>query len=149
MNKNLVCLLLLLVMACSLVAMSCAGPKTSPPASSNSTAASGSTPSEAPQINMPSTNKSQLPIIQFTVSPNNIAPGGTAVLSWTVTNATSASIDHGIGTISMTGTKSVSPTTPTTYKLTALNDSGSMTRLVSLAVTQAAPSAPATKPPSK
>jgi hypothetical protein len=149
MNKNLVCLWLPLMMAFSLVTISCSGPKAAAPESSNSTSTSGSPQPEAPLINMPTTNKSQLPVIQFTVNPTGIAPGGTAVLSWTVTNATSVSIDHGIGTVSLTGTKSVSPTAPTTYKLTALNDSGSMTRLVSLAVTQTAPSTPATKTPSK
>ncbi len=146
MNKNLVCLWLLLMITFSLVTISCSGPKAAAPASSNSTSTSGPAQPEAPLINVPSTNKSQAPVIQFTVNPASIVPGGKAVLSWNVTNATSVSIDHGIGTVSLSGTMNVSPTAPTIYKLTATNDAGSNTKLASVAVTQAAASTPATKP---
>jgi len=36
-------------------------------------------------------------------------------LSWSVSNATSASIDQGIGSVALSGTTSVSPDETTTY----------------------------------
>jgi hypothetical protein len=140
---------LLLILAVS----SCAG------ASSNSTATSappsGTSPSattgtEEPTINVPVIDKAKLPVIQFSVSPPTISPGGAAVLTWSVTNATSVTIDHGVGAVSASGTRNVSPTAPTTYKLTAGNDTGSSVKTVSLAVVQAiTPPPPVSNPKAK
>jgi hypothetical protein len=94
-----------------------------------------------PILNIPTADKTKLPVIQFTVTPASVAPGATAVLSWNVTNATTVSIDHGIGTVQAAGTLNVSPAAPTIYKLTASNASGSSIKTVSLAVIQAAPPA--------
>ena len=148
MNRKIFSLLLVF-MAVSLLAISCSGAKTGPQ-SANTTAPAATQP-EIPQVTIPTVDKSKAPVIQFSVTPASIAPGGSATLSWTVTGATSVTIDHGIGTVDLAGTKKVSPTTPTTYKLTAANESGaSATKLVSLAVTSSTP-APATPPakPSK
>jgi hypothetical protein len=115
-------------------------------ASSNSTAKAPATPSGnitsqpgEPSVTIPTADKSKLPVIQFSVAPASIAPGGTAVLSWNVTNATSVTIDHGIGAVAAAGTQKVSPAAPTTYKLVAVNDTVSSTRTVSLVVGQPAP----------
>jgi hypothetical protein len=67
-------------------------------------------------------------ITSFSASPATIHRGESSTLSWNVTGATSLSIDNGVGTVTgATGTKSVSPTETTTYKLTATNADGTKT----------------------
>ena len=58
--------------------------------------------------------------------------GGSSTLSWSVTGATSVTIDNGIGSVALTGTTVVSPTTDTTYTLTATNSAGSVTESVTV-----------------
>lgn len=66
-------------------------------------------------------------VISFQAAPEAIEPGGSATLSWEVIEATSVTIDHGIGTVPATGSVSVSPTANTTYTLTATNAKGTST----------------------
>lgn len=70
---------------------------------------------------------SVMPVINsFSASPASITSGGSSTLSWTITGAESASIDNGVGTVSVTtGSITVSPDTTATYTLTATNASGS------------------------
>jgi PKD repeat protein len=147
MNNKYVSLLSLLVLPLFFIAISCSASNTAAPASPNAASTSSPSQPEAPLINLPSSDKTKVPVIQFSAAPASIAPGATSVLSWNVTNATTVTIDHGIGTVSATGTKNVSLTAPATYKLTAVNSEGSAIKTVSISVTQAA--APATKSPSK
>jgi len=69
----------------------------------------------------------QRPAIRsFTATPGSFLPGGTVQLSWSVTGATSLSIDPGPGAV--TGTSvSVTPAGTTTYALTATSAGGSST----------------------
>ena len=83
-------------------------------------AACKSTPTTPPVKNQPT-------ISNFTASPTTIQSGGSSTLSWTVKDATSITIDQGIGTVSATGTRSVSPTVTTTYTMTASNSEGQKT----------------------
>jgi YD repeat-containing protein len=66
----------------------------------------------------------------FSASPASISPGGSATLSWTSANATSAAIDNGVGAVSPVagGSVQVSPSATTTYTLT-LNGAGGQTTL--------------------
>jgi hypothetical protein len=80
-----------------------------------------------------------LPTATLDVSPATITAGGSATLSWSTTNATTVSIDGGIGVVGTTGSRSVSPTTTTTYTLTAANITGSATATAILTVTPAPP----------
>jgi hypothetical protein len=57
-----------------------------------------------------------------------------STLSWTVTNATTVSIDQGIGTVAATGTQQVTPLTTTTYTLTATNADGNRTATAQVAI---------------
>jgi len=57
-----------------------------------------------------------------------------STLTWSVSDATRVSIDQGIGLVDSTGTYSVSPTVDTTYKLTASNQGGDVTALVTVSV---------------
>ena len=75
--------------------------------------------------------------ISFTVSPSSIQSGGSAQLSWNAQNATSVSIDQGIGVVGANGNRTVSPAATTTYTLTATGflGAGVMTKSVTLTVT--------------
>ena len=71
----------------------------------------------------------------FAVLPGSIASGQTANLSWDVTGQTSLSIDNGVGPLNgASGSVGVSPTTTTTYTLTATNVAGSTKSSVKLIV---------------
>ncbi len=77
----------------------------------------------------------QLPTVNtFTANPATITAGQSSTLSWNVSNATSVSINQGIGTVGSTGSRSVSPTTTTTYTLTATNAAGSVTATATVTV---------------
>jgi hypothetical protein len=75
-------------------------------------------------------------ILTFTATPATIPPGACSTLAWTTTNATSVSIDHGLGTQPLNGSTPVCPPTATTYKLTATGSGGSATSSVHVAVWQ-------------
>ncbi len=69
----------------------------------------------------------------FQASLTNIEAGGSSTLSWSVSNATGASISN-IGTVSLSGSQAVSPTTTTTYYLTAVNGSNTASSSVTVTV---------------
>jgi hypothetical protein len=76
-----------------------------------------------------------LPVVAaFDITPNTITVGGSAVLQWNVTGATTARIDPDIGTVPLSGGQSISPAATTTYILTASNSSSSVTRAVTVIV---------------
>ena len=77
----------------------------------------------------------QLPVIDsFTGNPRTIVLGGESTLSWSVSGADAVTIDHTIGNVDLSGTRTVSPTRTTTYTLTASNEAGSRTASVEVAV---------------
>ncbi|MEK6371241.1 MAG: hypothetical protein AABO58_00960 [Acidobacteriota bacterium] len=74
------------------------------------------------------------PQITFIASSRTIAEGETTTLSWTVTNATSVSIDHGIGARPVSGSVVVVPDATTTYRLTASGPGGTSTADLTITV---------------
>ncbi|MCJ7656815.1 MAG: InlB B-repeat-containing protein, partial [Candidatus Atribacteria bacterium] len=75
------------------------------------------------------------PIINsFLANPTTITAGESATLSWSVTDATSVTIDHGVGTVALSGATTVSPIPTTTYTLTATNAAGSVTATTTVTV---------------
>lgn len=56
----------------------------------------------------------------FTANPTQINRGQSSQLTWNTTNANSASINNGVGSVSVDGTYNVSPLQTTTYTLTAI-----------------------------
>ena len=85
--------------------------------------------SEAPDTTSPT----GAPVVNsFAADTYSIPTGGSAVLSWNVSNATTVTIDQGVGTVSLVGTITVSPATSTNYTLTASNAAGSATRTVTI-----------------
>jgi len=81
-------------------------------------------------------------IASFTVDPSAIERGQSATLRWSSQNATSASIDNGIGSVSASGNKQVSPSSTTTYRLTVAGPGGEASQTVTLRVTEPAPPPP-------
>jgi hypothetical protein len=67
------------------------------------------------------------PSITFTASPAFIGAGQVSTLTWSATNATSVSIDNGIGAKPVGGFTNVTPTVTTTYTLTAIGPGGTST----------------------
>jgi len=78
-------------------------------------------------------------ISSFTASSTSVTVGGSTTLSWSVTGATSLSINQGIGVVTGTTTKLVTPTATTTYTLTATNSSGSVTATATVNVNTVVP----------
>lgn len=64
------------------------------------------------------------PTCTLTASPTSIDSGDVSTLTWTTDNATSVSINSGIGSVSLDGSRTVTPSSNTTYTLTATNASG-------------------------
>jgi Tol biopolymer transport system component len=73
----------------------------------------------------------------FSASPTSISDGSSTTLSWTSENATSASIDNSVGSVTPVsgGSAKVSPTTTTTYTLTLTGSGGSVTYQAAVTVT--------------
>jgi phosphatidylinositol-3-phosphatase len=63
------------------------------------------------------------PTVTLSAQPSSIAPGSSAVLSWTTTNTTSVNIP-GLGTFPANGSTNVTPSTTTTYTATAQGAGG-------------------------
>jgi len=72
-------------------------------------------------------------IASFQAGPASISAGQSSTLSWSVTGATTLSIDQGIGSVSGTSL-SVSPAATTTYTLTAQNAAGATTAQATVTV---------------
>jgi hypothetical protein len=79
------------------------------------------------------------PAISFSASPGTIVQGQSSNLIWTTTNATSVTIDNGIGSQATSGSAAVHPTQTTTYTLTATGAGGTMTGQATVTVSQPPP----------
>ena len=62
--------------------------------------------------------------VSMHANPSSIIVGGASTLTWTSTNATSAEINQGIGSVDVNGSREVSPTETTTYTITVTGDEG-------------------------
>lgn len=96
----------------------------------------GTTPTPTP---MPT--PTGLPVITyFTASPSSIYAGDSSTLNWNVSNATSISIDHGVGTVGSSGITVVYPTSSINYTLTATNSFGWSSETASIYISGTQPS---------
>ncbi|HEX3891731.1 MAG TPA: peptidoglycan-associated lipoprotein Pal [Terracidiphilus sp.] len=66
---------------------------------------------------------SPAPTAQITATPSRISAGEQVTVSWRTTDASSAVID-GLGDVPTSGTKTVTPSSSTTYRLVARGDGG-------------------------
>ena len=76
--------------------------------------------------------------VTLSASPTSILPGGRATLMWSSTNAASATITPGIGSVPTSGSRTVSPSATTTYRIT-VQDSSGRTATAAATVTVTAP----------
>lgn len=88
------------------------------------------------------------PTAKLTAAPTSITVGNSSTLTWSTTNATSVSIDNGIGTVADSGSTTVSPATTTTYTLTATGSGGTVTATATVTVQKMMPTATLSASPS-
>ncbi len=69
-------------------------------------------------------------IVSFTATPSVIAAGACSTLAWSTANATTVSIDNGIGSRPVIGSTVVCPSATTSYTLTATGEGGARSRTV-------------------
>lgn len=93
------------------------------------------------------TNTTAKPTVEFTAEPGTLDRGQSALLKWTVSDATYISIDT-FGAVQATGSRSVSPYASTTYHLTADGPGGRTLADATLTVNVPAPVAPVAEAPS-
>lgn len=85
------------------------------------------------------------PTVTISASPSTITRGQTSTLTWSSTNASSVTIDGGVGTMGASGTRAISPSDSITYTASVSNASGSSSASTRVTVTE--PAAPPPPPP--
>src|SRR6267142_6228629 len=75
-----------------------------------------------------------IPTVTISSDKSSVLPGESATLSWTSSQATTLSIDNGIGAVEASGSRAVQPTADTTYTITATGAGGSATASVAIKV---------------
>ncbi len=81
------------------------------------------------------------PSCTLSANPSTINQGDSSILHWVTSNATSISINHGVGVVTpvASGYKSVSPSSTTTYTATAVGANGTATCKTTVTVTPPPP----------
>jgi hypothetical protein len=134
MRRNNFHLAVLLILILPVIVTGCI----SFPATTSTTTPSTTTPTTTvPQTTTTTAPSVSAPVIQAWLTPSTITPKGTAALNWNVVNATSVTIDQGIGSVPFSGSRAVSPDATTTYTVTAYFASGTVVNSVTLAVVPA------------
>lgn len=87
------------------------------------------------------------PTATLSVEPTSIERGQSATLKWSTSEATDVSIDPGIGSVQASGSRTIYPSSTTTYTLTAKGPGGSAGGTATVTVT--APPPPPPPPPPK
>jgi len=88
------------------------------------------------------------PTASLTANPNSIQQGQSTTLTWETSNATDVSID-GIGAVQPSGSQQVTPSTSTTYHLTAKGAGGTQEATARVTVTAPPPPPPPAAGPSE
>mgnify|MGYP001171422121 FL=1 len=65
------------------------------------------------------------PTASLSADPASVKQNRCATLTWSSTNASSASIDHGVGNVDLNGSKEVCPASTTLYTMTVAGEGGS------------------------
>lgn len=102
-------------------------------------ATSNQDPSKSDTVIITVTAGTPVSITSFTASPASISPGQVASLTPVFTNATSASINNGVGTVTSGVAYNVTPAATTTYTLTANGTGGPVTSTVTVTVNTGTP----------
>ena len=96
-------------------------------------------PAPAP-VAAPEPPRAPSPTASLSAAMSSVEAGACTNLTWSTSNATSASIDQGVGSVDPSGSRQVCPSSSTTYTLTASGAGG--TRTSSATVNVAAKAAP-------
>lgn len=88
------------------------------------------------------------PTVTLAANPTTVAPNASATLTWSSTGATTATIDHGVGTVANSGSVVVKPSQTTTYTITVTGAGGSATASVTVSTSKIAPTVTITANPS-
>ena len=88
------------------------------------------------------------PTVSITAEPSSIERGKSATLKWSSSNATSASLNQGIGTVPTTGSREVFPTQTTDYQIEVTGEGGTTSATATVTV-RTPPPPPPPPPPSK
>jgi hypothetical protein len=86
------------------------------------------------------------PSISASASPSNIVAGQSSKLTWNAVNASSVSVDAGIGNVSLSGSIVVSPAQTTVYDFTASGNGKTVTTSVTVTVLSAPTPTPTPTP---
>lgn len=86
------------------------------------------------------------PTASLSAEPSSIDRGKSATLKWSSSNATSASLNQGIGSVRVNGSREVFPTQTTTYTLTVKGQGGESSATATVTVRVPAPPAPPPAP---
>jgi len=92
------------------------------------------------------TKACQPPIVNFSASPEKIAPGQCSTLTWSSQNVQKAEIDQEVGAVAASGSKQVCPKETTQYMLTATGTGGTVYETASVTVQAPPPPPPAPTP---
>ena len=88
------------------------------------------------------------PSVSLSAEPSSIERGKSATLKWSSQNATSASLNQGIGAVPTSGSREVFPTQSTRYELTVKGAGGEATATARVTVRVPPPPPPPPPPPS-
>jgi uncharacterized cupredoxin-like copper-binding protein len=106
----------------------------SPAATTTYTLTVNGTADASPRTGQVTITVSQQPTATLGANPTTIAQGASSTLTWSTTNATTITIDNGVGSKPASGTASVSPSVTTTYTLTATGTGGTTTKTATVTV---------------
>ncbi|MEX1246312.1 MAG: OmpA family protein [Thermoanaerobaculia bacterium] len=100
------------------------------------------TPAPAPVPPPAPASAPAAPTISLSADPASVEQGSCTSLTWSTANASSASLDQGIGSIEPRGSRRVCPTSTTRYTLTATGEGGSRTESTTVNVNPRPAAAP-------
>jgi hypothetical protein len=135
-------ILLILSLVISLLAASCINVNMPATKESSQTTPAGGQENPPAQTTLPTNppaTTTKPVVISFAATPDTITQGNSSILTWTVQGATSVTIDQGVGSVALTGARTVSPIGSTFYTLIATNDAGSAPAAVQITVTAPIP----------
>jgi peptidoglycan-associated lipoprotein len=88
------------------------------------------------------------PTVTLNASPTTIEKGQCATLTWSSTNATTVSLDQGIGDVATSGSRQVCPSESTTYTINVKGEGGTASATTRITVNSPAPPPPPPPPSS-
>ena len=93
----------------------------------------------APVSPPPPPSPAAAPTATLTANPTSIERGQSSTLEWSTKDSTDVSIEPDLGSVAVSGSRSVRPTQSTTYRLTAKGSGGSVSASARITVTAPPP----------